>query len=308
MTNWRPSGRIEWLHRRARVQQRIRDFFADRSVTEVSTPLITPAGVTEPHIESLSIAGVPGYLRTSPEYFHKRLLASGFGDLYELGPVLRAGEHGREHRTEFTMLEWYRLGMDWQQLADETVDLVIACDRRRKPAWRVQRIAWRQLFIQILDFDPLEAPDRTIQAATPDLPAACDRQMRLDYLLGTQIQSGFSADQLTVVHHFPAEQAALAQLDPEDPRLALRFEIYAGRIELANGYQELTDPVEQGQRFEQDNAVRRSRGQPPMPVDEGLLAALSHGLPACSGVALGIDRLMMALLAADDLSEVVTFA
>lgn len=308
MTDWRPSGRIEWLHLRARVQAQIRAFFADRSVTEVSTPLMTAAGVTEPHVESLSIRGLAGFLRTSPEYFHKRLLAAGFGDLYELGPVLRAGEHGRQHRTEFTMLEWYRLDRSWRQLADETVDLVIACHRRRSPAWRVERITWRQLLLTRLGLDPLTATDRTVVESTPELPSECDRQMRLDYLLGSRIQPGLPADQLTIVHHFPAEQAALAQLDPADPRLALRFELYAGAIELANGYQELSDPVEQRRRFENDNAVRRSRGQKPMPIDEALLAALDQGLPPCSGVALGFDRLMMALVAATDLSEVVSFS
>ncbi len=312
MSNWKPGGRFEWLRLRARIQADIRDFFAARGVTEVSTPLLTTCGVTEAQIHSLELAGGAGFLRTSPEYFHKRLLAAGFGDLYELGPVMRAAEHGRLHRPEFTLLEWYRLGLDWEQLARETLDLIEHCSARVGQRWTSKLVAWQALFIDTLGFDPLslaenEGAEQKLMAMTSDLPSDCDRVMRLDYLMATQIQPGLPHDQLTVIHHYPADLAALAELEPRDPRLARRFEVFAGSVELANGYQELRDPQEQAQRFERDNRRRRALGLRSMPVDHALLAALTHGLPPCSGVALGFDRLMMVLTGARELSEVVAF-
>lgn len=306
MSNWKPSGRHDWLRQCAAIKADIRKFFAERGVTEVSTPLLTGSGVTEPQIQSLALADGQGFLRTSPEYFHKRLLAAGFGDLYELGPVLRDGERGRLHRPEFTLLEWYRTGWTWEKLANETIELVAECSGPRQ-RWQIRQVAWRQLYLEALQFDPLDADEQSLHEATPGLPLDCDRQMRLDFLMSTMIQPQLPADQLTVVHHFPAEQAALAQIDPADARLALRFEVFAGGVELANGYQELLDPVEQRARFERDNDRRQTLGLPSMPIDECLLAALAHGLPACAGVALGFERLMMALVGTNNISDVIAF-
>lgn len=307
MADWRPSGRLPWLKLRADVQADIRHFFAARQVTEVSTPLLTDCGVSEPQIESLELANAQGFLRTSPEYYHKRLLAAGFGDLYELGPVMRAAEHGRLHRPEFTLLEWYRLGMDWQQLALETVDLIRHCGRRVDRNWQTRLVGWQALFGEVLDIDPLTVSDRQLRTMTDDVPTGCDRPMRLDYMMATRIQPTLPDHQLTVIHHYPADQAALAQLEPGQPELARRFEVFAGPMELANGYQELLDPEEQAQRFERDNQRRQALGLRSMPSDPRLLAALNHGLPPCSGVAMGFDRLMMVLTGAGELSEIVTF-
>lgn len=305
---WRPSGRFEWLRRRAELLTDIRDFFRRRGVVEVSTPLISRYGVTEPQIQSIALAEDRGFLRTSPEYHHKRLLAAGFGDLYELGPVMRAGERGRRHHPEFTLLEWYRLGWTWQQLADETVALIRHCSARSDQRWKQRVISWRDLFRDLAEIDPLTISDADLQAQTKALADDCDRAMRLDYLVSTEIQPRLPPDQLTVVHHYPAEQAALAELEPADPRLARRFEVFLGALELGNGYQELRDAAEQARRFEADNRRRTDLGLPSMPVDQDLLAALRHGLPACSGIALGVDRLLMALTGASSLSELVAFA
>lgn len=306
MSHWQPGAPLPWLRERAGLLGAMREFFAQRGVVEVQTPLITPCGVTEPQIQSMALAR-GGYLRSSPEYFHKRLLAAGFGDLYEIGPVLRDEESGRQHCPEFTLLEWYRLGLGWRALAAETIDLIRYCSKDLCEDWQLRQAPWRQLFIEHLDLDPLLADDRTVLARSAELPGDCDRSMRLDFLFSTRIQTRFPARQLTVVHGYPAAQAALACLDPADPRLAERFEVFAGTLELANGYHELTDPLEQRRRFEQDNERRKQLGRVEMPVDELLLAALDSGLPDCSGVALGVDRLLMSLLGSDSIGQVVAF-
>lgn len=302
--DWRPRPTPEALLARARMLASIRTFFARRNVMEVQTPLVTRSGVTDPHIDSLPLAD-GSYLRTSPEYAHKRLLAAGIGDLYELGPVFRAGEHGRRHRQQFTLLEWYRLGFDWRSLAEEVLDLIRFCQPGRP--WTVHWLAWRDSFAGLDGFDPLADDDQALASLTPSLPEDCDRDMRLDYLLATEVQSRFPPGQLTVLYHYPASQAALARLDSEDPRLACRFEVFAGPLELANGYHELLDADEQQHRFERDNRYRQRLGKPPMPIDQQLLASLAHGLPDCAGVALGVDRLLMAMLDEDDIGEVCLF-
>ncbi|MFW5815670.1 MAG: EF-P lysine aminoacylase EpmA [Wenzhouxiangella sp.] len=307
MSDWRPSARPAALRMRAATLKRIRDFMAERQTMEVATPVITSAGVTEPQIESLALDRAQGYLRTSPEYFHKRMLAAGCGDLYEIGPVFRSAESGRVHRQEFTLLEWYRVGRGWQHMATETLELIIACSPPQHPGWQTRTVAWHELFRERLGFDPSLDAAAAVRLTRDSLPADCDTDMRLDYLFSTAIQDRFPRYQLTVVHGYPASQAALACLDPLDPRLACRFEVFAGSLELANGYQELTDPVEQRRRFERDNARRAVLGRPGMPIDEDLLAAMAHGLPACSGVAMGIERLLMAFSEASEISAVMAF-
>ena len=305
---WRPTGSIGTLRLRAALQAKIRRYFAERAVIEVTTPMLTPTGVTEPMIQSLMLKDARYFLRTSPEYYHKRLLAAGFGDLYEMGPVMRAGEEGRLHHPEFTMLEWYRVGLNWEQLAEEALDLVKHCSELVELSWRSRTVSWQTLFVEILGFDPLSIEGAALRQLTDSLPLDCDRSMRLDYLFATRLQSRLPDDQLTIVHHYPASQAALAELDPMDARFARRFEVFAGSVELANGYQELRDESEQARRFADDNQRRRALGLPEMPIDQRLLAALAHGLPNCSGIALGVDRLLMIMTGAKAMSEVVAFS
>jgi elongation factor P--(R)-beta-lysine ligase len=300
----------ERLRDRARILAAIRSFLAARDVLEVQTPVVTQHGITDPNIDSLGLS-TGGFLRTSPEYFHKRLLAAGHTDLYELGPVFRANEHGRLHRPEFTMLEWYRVGWTWQELAREVVELISACwPKQTRPADMTPvMLSWRQCFAREFNgLDPLTCSDQALLSLTESLPIDCDRDMRLDYLFAARIQPGFARQAVTIVHHYPATQAALARLDPQDPRLAERFEVFLGQIELANGYQELCSASEQRDRFVNDNARRQALGRQPMPLDENLLEALEHGLPECAGVALGIDRLIMCLTGADDIAQVASFS
>jgi lysyl-tRNA synthetase class 2 len=301
------SSRKQRLTDRAKLIRALREFLDDRGLIEVQTPLITPAGVTDVHIESVRLAADLGWLRTSPEYAHKRLLVEGIGDLYELGPVFRAEESGRMHRMEFTLLEWYRTALDWRSLAQETLDLcqfALAAlgHAPREERWR----DWSDCFLESNLPDPLSASDDDIRRLTQDLPADCDRDMRLDWLFSTRIQAAFPEAALTVVHGYPASQAALSRLDQVDPRKAQRFEVFAGSIELANGYQELTDWQEQLHRFEQDNRKRRELGRSEMPVDRAFIDALKAGLPDCAGVALGVDRLVMVALQENDISRVIS--
>lgn len=307
MTHWQPTASIEALQARARIVACIRSFFSDREVVEVTTPVITSSGVTDPNIESIALAGRAEWLRTSPEYWHKRLLAAGFGDLYELGPTFRDGEHGRLNRNEFILLEWYRQGWSWRELAAEAVELVQACTGNGRTHQPVEYRSWLDCFEAAVRLDPFTASNEALADAAEDAPSDCSRDVLLDYIFATRIQPDFATDSITVVFDYPASQAALARIKPDDPRLSERFEIFIGTVELANGYRELTDSKEQRSRFEADNRTRRALGRSPMPIDQALLDALAAGLPECAGIALGVDRLVMAALDCKDITQVTAF-
>ncbi len=307
MNAWHPTATAAALQRRADLIARIRTFFAERGVTEVSTPVITSSGVTDPNIDSIELADHAGYLRTSPEYWHKRLLASGFGDLYELGPAFRDGESGRLHQVEFTLLEWYRCNWDWRQLADEVVALIRHCLAPAGQGPAVHYRSWNDCFRNMLGIDGLKADDEELCRIAADAPSGCSRDMLLDFLFATRIQPAFPPEHITVVHDYPASQAALARLKPGDPLVAERFEVFIGTLELANGYHELRDAQEQSARFERDNQTRTRLERREMPIDHSLLAALESGLPDCSGVALGVDRLAMTALGESNITEVMAF-
>ncbi|HUD40555.1 MAG TPA: EF-P lysine aminoacylase EpmA [Dokdonella sp.] len=309
----------EALVLRAALYRLIRDFFAERGVLEVETPMLSEAGNTEPNIESFAAAfngpaaarPGPRWLRTSPEHPLKRLLAAGVGDCYELGRVFRNGEAGRRHNPEFTMLEWYRVGWDHLGLADETVALVRAALAMVGRTATLRSLTYRELFVQALALDPFEAPVEDLGVPLAGFGIRGEgltREDWLDLLITHRIEPAFPADQITVVHDWPASQCALARIRPGTPPVAERFELYLGSYELANGYHELTDAAEQRARFEHDLARRRQRGQAEPPIDERLLAALADGLPACAGVALGVERLLMQLAGTDDIRRVLAFA
>lgn len=308
MSHWRPTASLDALRRRAELLDRVRAFFAERGVLEVQTPVLTEAGVTDVHIESVATESPRGWLRTSPEYCHKRLLAAGLGDFYELGPVFRRGETGRHHQPEFTLLEWYRRGWPWQRLAGEVADLIHTAMASDSTDWPVRWLSWNRCFVETLGLDALAADTAEIPQYADDAPAGLDRDALLDWLFATRIQPAFPERTITVVHDYPASQAALARLSPDDTRVAERFEVYAGSGELANGYRELIDADEQRARFARDNRIRRADGRTEMPVDEKLLDALAAGLPECSGVALGFDRLLMTALGASSIEQAVSFA
>ncbi|HET6395975.1 MAG TPA: EF-P lysine aminoacylase EpmA [Pseudoxanthomonas sp.] len=316
--DWEPSAGLEALRLRARLYALVRGFFAERGVLEVETPVLSEAGNTEPNIESFTAhfsghrdAGAPGrWLRTSPEYPLKRLLAAGIGDCYELGRVFRNGEAGGRHNPEFTMLEWYRVGWDHRRLAAETVELVQQALGLAGRRAQVLETTYRALFVQAAGVDPFAAGDAELRAPLQGVAIDGDGLSRddwLDLLMTHRVQPTFPADRITVVHDWPASQCALAKVRDGDPPVAERFELYLGTFELANGYHELTDADEQRRRFQRDGRVRQARGAVLPPVDERLLAALRAGLPACAGVALGVERLLMALAGTDRIADVLAF-
>ncbi len=234
----------------------------------------------------------------------KRLLCAGAPDIFELGPVFRQGESGRWHNPEFTLLEWYRRGYSMQTLITEVLELLThsglaGCEND------VQQLTYADAFQQVLDIDVLACDAQSLRKAAASLGAAPDTELDkdqwLEYLFATQVRTAFSDKACWVLTHYPASQAALAKLDPDDPRFALRFEVFVGAMEIANGFQELQDAKEQSARFQKDNDIRAQRGQAVRPIDDNFLGALSKGMPACSGVALGIDRLLMRLHGLSDI-------
>ncbi|MCF6435614.1 elongation factor P--(R)-beta-lysine ligase [Pseudoalteromonas sp. MMG022] len=315
---WAPSADISTLKQRAKILATIRAFFAKREVLEVETPSMCGASVTDVHLVSFKTRFVgPGnhqgqdlYLQTSPEFAMKRLLASGSGPIYQLAKAFRNEESGRHHNPEFTMLEWYRPGFDEFDLMDEIdqlMQLVLKC----RPC---TSMTYQQAFMDVLGLDPLSASlDELKQCASEhgytDIAATeTNPDTLLQLLFCMQIEPKIGIDAPCFVYHFPASQAALAKLNEQDPRVAGRFELYYRGMELANGFNELTDANEQTHRFEQDNQLRAQMGLPQVAIDQHFIEALKQGLPACSGVALGVDRLIMLALDKNRIDEVISFA
>ena len=274
MSDWRPAARIEHLKQRAELLAQARAFFAERNVIEVHTPVLAKHTVTEPDVQSIEVPGY-GYLQTSPEYQMKRLLAAGMPSCYQLGPAFRHGEQGRLHNPEFTMLEWYRLRFDHNQLMYEVADMVDAL-LGPKP---YQRLTYEDVVGK--------NEGRTRDALDLTFADACERLTPGRFF----------------ITDYPADQAALARINP-DGQTAARFELVIDGVEIANGYWELLDVEEHRQRFKTDGEIRQQRGLPAMAVDEAFIAALQHGLPACAGVAMGFDRLVILGIGAKALSDV----
>lgn len=320
--NWRPSASLEILKLRARMLERIRAFFARRGVLEVETPCLSHAAATDPHLASLATrytgpGHAPGttlYLHTSPEFAMKRLLAGGSGPIYQICHVFRDGESGRLHNPEFTLLEWYRLGGDHHALMEEVDELVRDALAGTVALGPAEKLSYREAFERYTGLDPHTADAAAFARAarTHGLPAPQgladdDLDGWRDLILTHLVEQHLGRGRLTFIYDYPASQAALARVRPGNPPLAERFECYLEGIELANGFHELNDAAEQRRRFERDLAVRRARGLPQVPPDERLLAALEAGLPDCSGVALGLDRLVLCAAGARSIAEVLGF-
>lgn len=317
MSCWRPSSGPAAARHRATLLQRLRRHFLQRKILEVDTPALSRYAVSDTHIESLEVSSqltdAPLYLQPSPEFCMKRLLAAGYPDIYSICRVFRDGEAGKRHQPEFTLVEWYRLGMNLNEIVADTVTAIAVSLQRPELEDTVIVLDYRRAFVDIVGFDPANASIAELGDAADaddDLRSALGerRDDWLDLLLATRIAPTFATDKLTVLQHYLASQSALAQICAADAAVADRFEIFMGPLELANGYVELTDATEQAQRIAIDQQNRRSLGRPLRPHDESLLAALQSGLPACAGVAMGLERLQMIHEQTDDIRDVLTFA
>ena len=320
--NWQPAATLQTLRQRAALLAQVRRFFSARQVLEVETPILSKAANTEPQVESFTTTfSGPGatsdcslYLQTSPEFSMKRLLAAGCGPIYQIGRVFRQGEAGRHHNPEFTLLEWYRPGFNHHQLMEEVEQLTLQLLEPYLDLGKSEYLSYQQAFEQYAGLNPHQANDKQLIECAERHGVEggtglteMDRDGWLNLIMSHIIQPQLGQQRLTFLFDYPASQAALARISPANSSVAERFELFLQGVELANGFHELTDATEQRHRFLGDLQQRSRRGQPAVPMDENLLSALSHGLPDCAGVALGLDRLLMLATGASEISEVLSF-
>ena len=314
--DWQTAADLQEIERRARLLKSIRAFFDARDVLEIETPVIASAAVTDPHIDSMTVETFDGvkYLNTSPEYCMKRFLAEHHRSCYQVTRSFRQSELGPDHNPEFTMLEWYRMDYELADLMEEVEQLfAVLVSESEQQRWESVRLSYRQVFEEATGIDPhvasieqwvdyarsqrLVIPVGMATTGREGLQGELDRDAWLDWLMSCHIAPDFPEYRLTTIYDYPESQSALARLAIDDAgvTVARRFECYGGSLELANGYHELNDVTEQKQRFEHDNRKRRLLDKTLVAADEKLLQALAYGLPDCSGVAIGIDRLLRIL-------------
>lgn len=311
---WQPTTTQRALVARATLFKDLRHFFETRQVLEVETPLLAPCAGTDVHLQPFEVSDGKrrcGFLQTSPEFAMKRLLAAGSGSIYQICKAFRQDESGPVHNSEFTMLEWYRVGWTHFQLIEEIADilkLILGTDG-------ILQISFADCFQQYCDLDPF-APDAetTLKAWLIQHQYFDAKQLTTfsldtlwDAVFSLHIQPKLGHQQPVAVIDYPAASAALAKINPADPNTAARFEVFIAGIELANGYHELVCPTIQQARFEADNALRQHMDLPTMPIDTALIAALQSGMPESAGVALGLDRLLMLQLKATHIEQVLSF-
>lgn len=316
--DFKPTCSLDALKARAKMYAQLRQFFAERDVLEVETPILSQAGVTDVHLASVQAQRHVGgknhthYLQTSPEFAMKRLLASGSGPIYQICKVFRDDEHGRKHNSEFTMLEWYRPGFNLKDLMFEVSDLLNVTLAHRFAEVRPTILSYKHAFMDRLDINPLTASLRelkdTCHRVGLNLDLGDDRLGYMDLLFSHMVEPSLGFDTPVFLTDFPPEMASLAKtkVDEDGELVAARFELYIEGLELANAYDELIDADVLRSRFEADNAEREKLGLHVMPVDKYLLAALPQ-MPECSGIALGIDRLLMVATEKMRLEQVMTF-
>ena len=304
---WQPTASLDALKKRAEIIHQIRQFFFERGVLEVETPLLSHATVTDPYILSLSVSS-DAFLQTSPEYAMKRLLAAGAGSIYQICKAFRQDPEGKIHNPEFTILEWYRPGFDHHDLMNEMDELLQVILKTSAS----ERISYAALFEKFLNINPHLLSDEELAACVQQKISLAepitDRGTCLDLLLTHCIEPHIGQDRPVFLYDFPPIKAALAKIrHEENPPVASRFEVYFKGMELANGFHELQDAKEQRMRFEKDLAYREKNNILNVPLDERFLAALESGLPDCSGVALGVDRLVMLALGVKTIREALSF-
>lgn len=318
MTNFKPTCDLQALKVRAKLYQQIRQFFEQRDVLEVETPILSQAGVTDVHLASIQaqrhLQGkkLTHYLQTSPEFAMKRLLASGSGAIYQICKVFRDDEHGRKHNSEFTMLEWYRPHFSLKDLMFEVTDLLNVVLAERFGDVRPTVLSYKHAFVDRLDLNPLKATLSELKDAAHrvgiNLDLGDDRLAYIDLLFSHMVEPSLGFDTPVFLTDFPPELASLAKtkIDEDGELVAARFELYIEGLELANAYDELIDAAVLRSRFQADNAEREKLGLHVMPIDEYLLTALPN-MSECAGIALGIDRLLMVVMNQMKLEKVITF-
>jgi len=292
------------IQKRAQALKQARTFFIDRSIHEVDCSVITSSGSIDEHIDLFTVhSPIHGkrYLVSSPEYQMKRMLASGSGDIFFLGHVFRDEHAGMHHTPEFLMAEWYRIGFTFDQMIEETFQFCELFTGKREKLF----FTYQEAFQHYLNIDPFNASLKDLHSVCPqNIPLNCTRDDLLNLLVSLHIQPAFPKEALTVLTHYPASQAALARHTTlNNHAVAERFEVFCHGLELANGFHELNDPKEQKKRFSADNAKREKQGKQPYPIDEQFTQSLST-LPDCSGVAVGVDRLIMLKEQAKHMDEI----
>ena len=314
MVNWRPGASLVTLRKRAELLSTIRKFFSDRNILEIETPLLSSATATDVHLASLTTKLSPHtqsktyYLQTSPEFAMKRLLANNVGPIFQICKAFRGDSPTSQHNPEFSILEWYRPGFTMESLIDEVAALVEATTGVKK----ITRLSYLEVFRDQLGINPhscsfeelAELANSRIDLSSYDL----NFSEYLDLVMTTLIEP--ELPEYCFLFNYPKSQASLAHIDNDEGgnKIAKRFELYCQGMEIANGYFELTDPDEQRRRLEGDNAIRSEKGLPELPVDENLIAALNSGMPKTSGVALGLDRLLMIISGIKDIDKALSFS
>ncbi len=310
-SSWQPDASLQIIKQRASLLRKIRDFMDTREIIEVDTPQLSHYGISDPYIQSLTTTRTVEkdtllYLQTSPEFCMKRLLAAGSGSIYQIAHVFRDEESGPCHSTEFTMLEWYRVGFDYYRLMDE-VDALLAHIGLQTSA----KMTYAEAFMQTVHIDPHSVVTKALAALCRQWgwdTAVDDRHAMLDFIFSTVVIKNINTATPLIIYDYPACMAALATLkQAESIIVSERFELFINGMEIANGFNELTDAAEQRKRFEADLMARRDKQLREVPIDRKLLAALHSGLPECAGIAVGIERLLMVLSGKEDISEVSTY-
>jgi lysyl-tRNA synthetase class 2 len=317
-TGWQPTCSLQQMQARAVMLQKIRAFFVARNVLEVETPLLGQATGTDPNLDFFSTQYQAGpqsqtyYLQTSPEFCMKRLLAAGSGSIYQISKAFRNNESGRYHNPEFSLLEWYRVGFNLQQLIDEVADFLTCVLAPLK--FEVEKDSYINVFSRHTGLDPLDFSFEAYSKCAKDnnlgdAVAICAEKhpMWLDFLFSFLVQPQLGKQSVSMVFDYPACQSSLARVKVDDERLVERVEVFINGIELGNGYFELSDPIEQRQRFDNERKIRKNKALPEPNIDRHFLNAIASGLPDCSGIAIGLDRLLMIMTDSKTINQVITF-
>jgi lysyl-tRNA synthetase class 2 len=320
LAGWRPTCAIELMRLRAQMLADIRKFFAERSVLEVETPLLSHSTGTDPQLEfftteyCLSPLRQTLFLQTSPEFAMKRLLAAGSGSIYQIGKAFRNGESGRFHNPEFTMLEWYRVGFTLPRLMDEIAELMGGLFSGQS-LQETQKVSYQEVFVSFTGLNPLVFSYQgycafAIKYQLPEAVDICghDHAVWLDFIFSHKVQPHLGRNALCMVYGYPACQSSLARTNEHNEQLTERVELFINGIELGNGYHELSDAEEQNRRFDRELAIRQQKKLPVVVKDKHLIAALESGLPECSGMAIGLDRLLMLLSGSASIDDVLSFS